>query len=193
MLILSFRAQLIIAMLLAVLMILTRSYHFASSHQLADASWAIFFLAGVYLRSMWPLFGFFTLSWWLDFSAFTWGGINDFCVTPAYIFLLPAYASLWMSGQWFARRYQPDWRSLTPLIISSGAGLTACELFSNGGFYLFSGHFSATNWNEFIDLVSKYFPLYIETFVFYVGTAATIHILFTILVQALGLHSAATK
>ncbi|MBL8497499.1 hypothetical protein ABF87_11525 [Nitrosomonas sp. JL21] len=193
MLILSFRTQLVIALLLAVLMILTRSYHFASSHQLADAAWAVFFLAGVYLRSIWPLLGFFALGGWLDFSAFAWGGIDDFCFTPAYIFLLPAYASLWMAGKWFAKQYQFNWRSLIPLTISSAVGLTACELFSNGGFYLFSGYFSAVNGNEFIDLVIKYFPLYIETFGFYVGFAAVIHIFFTYLAQALSLRSAVTK
>lgn len=193
MLILSFRTQLVIALLLAVLMILTRSYHFASSHQLADAAWAVFFLAGVYLRSIWPLLGFFALGGWLDFSAFAWGGIDDFCFTPAYIFLLPAYASLWMAGKWFAKQYQFNWRSLIPLTISSAVGLTACELFSNGGFYLFSGHFSAVNGNEFIDLVIKYFPLYIETFGFYVGFAAVIHIFFTYLAQVLSLRSAVTK
>ncbi|MCC7092432.1 MAG: hypothetical protein IT524_10860 [Nitrosomonas sp.] len=193
MLILSFRTQLVIALLLAVLMILTRSYHFASSHQLADAAWAVFFLAGVYLRSIWPLLGFFALGGWLDFSAFAWGGIDDFCFTPAYIFLLPAYASLWMAGKWFAKQYQFNWRSLIPLTISSAVGLTACELFSNGGFYLFSGYFSAVNGNEFIDLVIKYFPLYIETFGFYVGFAAVIHIFFTYLAQVLSLRSAVTK
>jgi hypothetical protein len=69
MLTLSIRSQIQIGILLALLMIFTRSHHFASIHNMADASWVIFFLAGVYLRSTWPLLGFFALSWWLDFAA----------------------------------------------------------------------------------------------------------------------------
>ena len=51
MLTLSTRNQMAIGLLLVSLMILTRSHHFVSAHNLADASWAIFFLAGIYLRS----------------------------------------------------------------------------------------------------------------------------------------------
>lgn len=193
MLILSFRTQLIIALLLAVLMILTRSYHFAASHQLADASWAIFFLAGVYLRSIWPAAGFFLLGLWLDFAAIMWGGVDDFCLTPAYLFLLPAYGSLWLAGKWFAKQYQFQWRSLMPLTVSGIMGLTACELFSNGGFYLFSGRFQTISWNEFIEVTIKYFPMYVETFVLYVSIAALIHILFTFLTQLLNLRGTASE
>src|SRR5690554_3136356 len=38
---------------LAVLMAATRSHHFASVTHLPDASWAVFFLAGFYLRPLW--------------------------------------------------------------------------------------------------------------------------------------------
>ena len=50
MLILSNRNQLIIGLLLTIMMVLTRSEHFATLYHLADASWVVFFLAGVYLR-----------------------------------------------------------------------------------------------------------------------------------------------
>lgn len=183
MLTLSFRNQIIIASLLALLMILTRSHHFASIHNLADASWAIFFLAGIYLRSAWSLPGFFALSWWLDFAAYTWGGVSDFCLTPAYVFLLPAYASLWLAGRWYAKRYQFAWSTVLPLSISVMAGLVLCELFSGGGFYFFSGRIAETSLVEFGEQMIKYFPLYIETFVFYVSIAVMIHTAFTLIVQ----------
>lgn len=183
MLTLSFRNQIIIVSLLVLLMILTRSHHFASVHNLADASWAIFFLAGIYLRSAWPLLGFLALSWWLDFAAYTWGGVSDFCLTPAYVFLLPAYASLWLAGRWYAKRYQFAWSTVMPLSISVMAGLILCELFSSGGFYFFSGRFTGTTLSAFGERLIQYFPLYIETFVFYVGIAVMIHTLFTLIVQ----------
>ncbi len=183
MLTLSTRSQIAIGLLLVSLMILTRSHHFASTHNLADASWVIFFLAGVYLPSTWPLLGLFALSWWLDFAATNWGGVSDYCLTPAYVFLLPAYASLWLSGRWYTQRYQFASSTLIPLSISVIVGLILCGLFSSGGFYFFSGHITETNLNEFGDQLIKYLPLYIETFVFYLGVAVLIHTLFTLISQ----------
>ena len=183
MLTLSARNQLAIGLLLVSLMILTRSHHFASAHNLADASWVIFFLAGVYLRSAWPLLGFFALSWWLDFAAYTWGGVSDFCITPAYVFLLPAYVSLWLAGHWYAKQYQFAWHTVMPLSLSIIAGLILCELFSSGGFYFFSARFAETSLIEFGERLIRYFPLYAESFVFYIGIAIVIHSLFALIVQ----------
>lgn len=185
MLTLSIRHQIAIGLLLAALMMLTRSHHFATLHNLADASWAVFFLAGIYLRSAWPLLGFFALGWGLDVAATTWGGVSDFCMTPAYFFLLPAYASLWLAGRWYAKRHQFTWNTVLPLSVSIMAGLTLCELFSGGGFYFFSGRIAETSFAEFGEQLLKYFPLYIETFVFYAGIAAVIHVLFTLIAQQL--------
>ena len=192
MLTLSTRKQMAIGLLLVLLMILTRSHHFASTHNLADASWAIFFLAGIYLRSAWPLLGFFALSWWLDFAAYTWGGVSDFCITPAYVFLLPAYSSLWLAGRWYSKQHQFTWRTFMPLSLSVMAGLTLCELFSSGGFYFFSGRFAETTLIEFGERLIKYFPLYIETFVFYIGIAVVIHSIFTLIVQQFNPRSTTT-
>lgn len=185
MLILSARSQMVIGVLLVSLMIITRSHHFAAIHYMADASWAIFFLAGVYLRSAWPLLGFFVLSWWLDFAATNWGGVSDYCLTPAYIFLLPAYASLWLAGRWYTKRHQFVPSTLMTLSISVIVGLTLCGLFSSGGFYFFSGHIAETSFNDFGDQFIKYFPLYIEVFVFYLGIAVVMHTLFTLISQQL--------
>ena len=43
------RSALPVGLALAVLMAATRSHHFATALHLPDASWAVFFLAGVYL------------------------------------------------------------------------------------------------------------------------------------------------
>ncbi len=180
---LSTRNQMIIALLLVALMVITRGHHFASMHNLPGASWAVFFLAGVYLRSVWPLLGFFVLCWVLDFAAYTWGGTSGFCITPAYILLLPAYASLWLAGRWYATRHQFSWRTFMPLSLSVVSGLALCELFSSGGFYFFSGRFTQTSLVEFGERLLTYFPMYIESFLFYAGFAAAIHIAFTFMQQ----------
>lgn len=180
MLTLSTRNQVAIGLALALLMIITRSHHFASLQNLPDASWAIFFLAGVYLRSVWPLLGFFALSWWLDFAAYTWGGTSGFCLTPAYVFLLPAYSALWFAGRWYANQHQFAWRTLMPLSLSMVVGLSLCELFSSGGFYFFSGRFEETTLIEFGSRLIRFFPMYIESFVFYIGIAVAVHTAFAL-------------
>ncbi len=181
MLTLSTRSQIAIGISLALLMIITRGHHFASLQNLPGASWAIYFLTGMYLRSAWPLLGFFALSWWLDFAAYTWGGASGFCLTPAYIFLLPAYSALWFAGCWYANQHQFAWRTFMPLSLSIVVGLSLCELFSSGGFYFFSGRFEETTLVEFGSRLVKFFPMYIESFIFYIGIAAVIHAAFALI------------
>ncbi|MDR4518849.1 MAG: hypothetical protein MRK00_15880 [Nitrosomonas sp.] len=185
---LSTRNQLLIAFMLVILMIITRGHHFADMHNLPGASWAVFFLAGVYLRTIWSLPGFLALSWWLDFAAYTWGGASGFCLTPAYVFLLPAYAALWLAGRGYAGQYQFNWRTLQPLSLCMLAGLTLCELFSSGGFYFFSGHFTDTTWIEFAGRSLEYFPLYVESFLFYTGIAIVVHAAYVLIYRQSNMH-----
>jgi hypothetical protein len=190
MLTLSTRNQITIGIALALLMVMTRGHHFASlQNLLPGASWAIFFLAGAYLHSAWPLLVFFALSWWLDLAAFIWGSTSDFCLTPAYLFLLPAYTSLWLAGRWYAQRHQFAWRTFMPLSISVIVGLVLCELFSSGGFYFFSGRFEETTFVEFSERLIKFFPMYIESFLFYAGIALVTHVAFALAHQQAKSHS----
>lgn len=190
---LSAHIQLMIATVLIMLMMVTRGDYFLSLGQLPDASWAIFFLVGIYLRSAWLLLGFFALSWALDFVAYQWGGVSDFCLTPAYIFLLPAYASLWLAGRWYAARYQFKWVTLIPLALSASVGLVLCELFSSGGFYFFSGRFDITTLAEYIQRTVQYFPYYVESFLLYMGMAVTAHIAFTLVYRAISTRNTAVS
>ncbi|GKS69913.1 hypothetical protein W03_19170 [Nitrosomonas sp. PY1] len=188
MLILSFRNQIIIGLLLVMMMIVTRGYNLVWAHNLADASWAVFFLAGIYLCPAWPLFGLLLLGWSLDYVAYTWGGVSDFCITPAYLFLIPAYASLWFAGRWYAKQYQFSWHNITWLGASMITGLLACEFFSSGGFYFFSGRFSETSFGEYAARFMQYFPSYAESFVLYVATAIVLHALLATIVQQTHIH-----
>lgn len=181
MLTLSLRYQYLIGTLLIMLMITTREYHFASLHSLPGASWAVFFLAGIYLRSDWALPGLLALTWALDASAYFTVAESEFCLTAAYAFLLPAYSALWATGRWFAKRYQFSWRALVPLFASLMIGAALCELLSSGGFYFFSGQFTATTFTEFWQRELHYFPLYLQSLLFYVGIAALLHIVFALL------------
>ena len=176
---LSTRNQIIIGGILTLLMITTRGQHFSSLHTLPGASWAVFFLAGVYLRTAWSLPGLLVLTWVLDFAAYAWGGsVINYCITPAYVFLLPAYSALWFAGRWYAQRHHFEWRTLLPLVAAMLVGAVACELFSSGGFYLFSGRFAEPTFSAFGTQELKYFPLYLQSLAFYVGTATVVHALF---------------
>ena len=175
MLTLPLRYQYLIGSILIILMIATREYHFASLHNLPGASWAVFFLAGFYLRSNWSLPGFLALTWILDSSAYFTVAESEFCLTTAYTFLLPAYGALWAAGRWFATHYQFSWRAWMPLSFSLLTGAILCELFSSGGFYFFSGQFTETTFTEFWQRELYYFPLYLQSLLFYAGTAAAVH------------------
>ncbi len=190
MLTLSSRNQLAIGAALVALMVMTRGYHFATLLNLPGASWAVFFLAGVYLRRVWVLPALLALAWSLDFAAFKWGGASNFCLTPAYLFLLPAYGSLWFAGRWYARQYRFEWRTLLPLTMAALGGAVACELFSSGGFYFFSGRFANPTMAEFGAREIEYFPQYLQSLAFYVGLAAVVHAGFVMLRGGIGSRGA---
>lgn len=187
MLTLSNRNQILIGAVLALLLIATRGQHFATLHSLPGASWAVFFLAGVYLRSVWILSAMLAFVWGLDFTPRMLNGASlaeivsggqAFCLTPAYFFLLPAYAALWFAGRWYAGRHSFAWRTLLPLGTAAFAGATVCELFSSGGFYFFSGRFAEPALAEFAGRLATYLPRYLQSLSFYVGIAAVVHALF---------------
>tara|TARA_B100000686_G_scaffold57111_1_gene61322 strand:- start:12372 stop:12950 length:579 start_codon:yes stop_codon:yes gene_type:complete len=186
---LSVRNQLAIGAGLVFLMILTREYHFSYLHSLPGASWAIFFLAGLYLRSIWPLAGLFILALTLDFSSYTWGGVGNFCLTSSYVFLLPAYSALWYAGSWYARCYKFEWQTLLPLSLSLIIGAVVCELFSSGGFYFFSGRFEETTLIEFGQRLVQYFPYYVVPLFFYILIAGVIHAMFTFAQRSFRTHN----
>lgn len=175
---LATRHQLAIAAVLVALMVVTRGHHFATlKHALPSASWAVFFLAGVYLRPAWALPGMLGLAAFLDYAAIGWGGFSSFCVSPAYVALIPAYGALWLAGRWYAGRYGSAPASLVPLGLSVLAGAFVCELISSGSFYFFSGRFADPTWTEFAGRVVRYFPSFLGAMAFWIAAAAVVHAL----------------
>ncbi len=175
---LSLKSQSLIALTLLTLMIATRGQHFPALNALPSPSWAVFFLAGFYLRSVWVFVGLLAAAAGLDFTAVGWAGVSDFCITPAYAFLLPAYGALWLSGRLYAGHYRFAWSNLPPLLLYALLGALACELFSSGGFYFFSGRFADPQLPEFAGRIGTYFPAYLGSMLCYIGLAVAIHITF---------------
>lgn len=170
------RQQLAIGIALALLMALTRSHHWATLHALPDASWAVFFLAGVYLRPFWVAPVLMLGAALADYVAITWGGVSGFCVSPAYWLLIPAYGALFLAGRVYARHHRLSWSALPWLLGCALAGAVLAELFSSGGFYFFSGRFAEPGLAEFIPRLVKYFPHMLSTMAAYLGLAAVIHV-----------------
>jgi hypothetical protein len=157
----------------------TRGHHFGTLEHLPSASWAVFFLAGIYLHSRWVFPALLAEAALLDFAAVTWGGVDNFCVSPAYGFLLPAYGALWCAGRWYAGRHQERVPTLFPLTVSLFVGTVVCELISSGSFYFLSGRFEQTNLTHLASRLVEYFPRSFSSLLFYVGIAGVIHALFS--------------
>ncbi|MGQ0591320.1 MAG: hypothetical protein ACT4QB_01375, partial [Gammaproteobacteria bacterium] len=168
------RHTVLIALALALCMAATRSDHFAGELHLPDASAAVFFLAGVYLRPMWMLPALLVEAALIDYLAIAFGGVSSFCMSPAYGFLLPACGALWLAGRWYAVRHRFAFSTLLALAASVVIGDVVSELFSSGGFYFFSGRFEP-NLAEFGARIGRYFPSSLATLAFYVAVAAIVH------------------
>jgi hypothetical protein len=176
----TLRSAFAIGFSLAVLMAAPRSHHFATALHMPDASWAVFFVAGFYLRPLWTFPALLALAGVSDYVAITSFGVSDFCMSPAYGFLLPAYGSLWFAGRWYAARHRFAFSTLGPLAGSLFLGAAVCQLISSGGFYFFSGRFAETSLIEFGLRLAKYFPLSLESLAFWMGIAIVVHIVFTL-------------
>lgn len=172
---LSPRNQVYAGLALAGLMLATRSSYFTSVHHLPSASWAVFFLAGFYLRPAWVFPALFATAAASDYVAVAWGGVSGFCVTPAYAMLLPAYGSLWLAGRWGSGRRLEGWIALPVLAGAALLSAATAELLSSGGFYFLGGRYVDPTLAEFGQRLVKHFPRNLTSLAIYLGVAAVVH------------------
>lgn len=151
---------------LIALMVLTRFHHFGDVLHLPDASLAVFFFAGFYRKK--AFFGFLlALAALIDYIAIK-NGTSSWCVSPAYVFLIPTYAVMWFAG-----RYCSTFKSMNISELTMQFGLlilaiSAAFAISNGSFYLFSGRYVDLSWGEYFMRVAKYYPFYFGSALIYV-------------------------
>lgn len=169
---------------LAALMAATRFNHFGSAVSLPDASYAVFFLGGLYLagpaRSILAMFAALLCEAGLiDYYATSVQGISDWCMSPAYWFLAPTYGSLWLAGRRVARHspsqgHAREGRWLAVLIMAAWAASSFAFAFSNAAFYLFSGYFADMGATEYALRVAQYYLPYVSVALLYVCSAVAL-------------------
>ena len=166
--------QFFVGLFLVCLMLATRGHHFASVSHLPDATWAIFFLAGAYLRPALAFYVLCAVAVAIDWVAITWGGVSAFCVTAAYFMLLPTYGSLWLGGRWYVRRQNKMPGAWMSLIVSVALSAVTAEAISSGSFYFFGGKLVNPTFAGFFKREAHFFPALLGMMALYIGLVVLI-------------------
>ncbi|MFW6375487.1 MAG: hypothetical protein ACOCY4_03990 [Guyparkeria sp.] len=152
---------------MAVSMLATRYHHFSSALHLADTSWAVFFLAGLWFRQLRVLVGLLALAVAIDLGS-VWidGAAMASCFSPAYPGVLAAYAALWGAGRLAGKRVATSSSIPLQLVWIAGAlvvGSVVAFALSNVTFYAFSGQFDEMPAAEYLSRTLPYLGGYLSS------------------------------
>ncbi|HLP98380.1 MAG TPA: hypothetical protein VK149_08040 [Sideroxyarcus sp.] len=167
------------------LIALTRYNHFGSVAALPDASYAVFFLGGLFLGRVRGALAVMALllveAALVDYYAINFNNVSAWCVTSAYGFLMVAYASLWFVGRWYAPRYDFSGKGLLGLAAATVAAGSLAFVIANVSFYLLAGYFDSMSAADYVASVSQYYGSYVEVTVLYVGCAVIVQMIHAVL------------
>lgn len=155
--------------LFALTILLTRSMEFAFPATPPDATLALMFLGGMWIRR-WPGFvGLMAAAFAADWIATGTLDVPDFCFSPAYAGLVPAYLAAWGCGWWLQRK----WPQASPLgwLAAALLATTAAFIISNAFWYAFSESFAGWSVADFGMRVLIYYPAYAGVVLVYVALA----------------------
>jgi hypothetical protein len=124
-----------------------------------------------------PLFAAFLLEAGLIDAAAISGGVSSFCVTPAYVMLIPTYGALWLAGRWFRAHYAIGMATLSRLALTLAGATAVAFLISNGSFYALSGYFGKMSPGEYVARTVGFAVPYFGYAFLYVGLALGVHAL----------------
>lgn len=188
----SRKQALTVAGLLALLMLLTRSGHSGDALHLPDASMAVFFLGGVYVRRHWALAALLMLAVAIDYVAIRYAGVSGFCVTAAYAFLPLAYAVLWYGASWLALKLAGTRMWLATAGLCAGVLVFASLSFlvSDGSFYWLGGRIAERAFAGYLDGVWTWGPRFVATTLAYAGSVLLAHAAWVHLRDAYRAHDA---
>jgi hypothetical protein len=162
----SKKANTVGLLLLAGAMLATRLHHF---DHLPDASWAIFFLSGFYLYGARAFAVLMAEAVIIDYVATEHLGMSTYCLSIAYPFVLPAYATLWLGGRWAARhRYDELPRRVGWLIVCLLLSVSVCFLLTNASFYWLSGRAAHPTVAGWMAGFQRWYPYFLAVSCIYV-------------------------
>ena len=165
--------------LLVLLMAGTRLNHFAP---VPDASWAVFFIGGFYLRNWtrWAfplLMGLAVVVDWVVISNQGMSFWQHYCVSAAYWMLIPAYFAMWAGGMLLRRYYTgASLKSLGLLAASVIGSVALCHLIAQGSFYWISASVAEPSVAGWAKNYSDWLLPYMQTAAMYVGAAALVQL-----------------
>lgn len=160
-----FKIKLLLGLVL--LMVLTR-YSAFHTWGLPSATLAIFFVAGIYLRQfIYPAL-LLTTAGLTDYFSIQ-AGTSDWCITPAYMFLVPTYLCLWFAGRQFENLHVRALKEFSHVVFFLLVSSTAAFIISTGSYHLLSGRYDDVPILEQAVGSMKYYPRYIGGAFFYMG------------------------
>ncbi|WP_313274507.1 hypothetical protein [Stenotrophomonas sp.] len=165
--------------LLVLLMAGTRINHFAP---VPDASWAVFFIGGFYLRNWtrWAfplLMGLAVVVDWVVISNQGMSFWQHYCVSAAYWMLIPAYFAMWAGGMLLRRYYTgASLKSLGLLAASVIGSVALCHLIAQGSFYWISASVAEPSVAGWAKNYSDWLLPYMQTAAMYVGATALVQL-----------------
>ena len=169
----------IILSLLVLLMAGTRLNHFAP---VPDASWAVFFIGGFYLRS-WTRWAFpllMGLAVVVDWTVISNQGMSfwqHYCVSAAYWMLIPAYFAMWAGGMLLRRYYRSaSLKSLGMLAATVIGSVALCHLIAQGSFYWISASVAEPTFAGWAKNYSDWLLPYMQSAAMYIGAAALVQV-----------------
>ena len=169
----------IILSLLVLLMAGTRLNHFAP---IPDASWAVFFIGGFYLRNWtrWAfplLMGLAVVVDWVVISNQGMSFWQHYCVSAAYWMLIPAYFAMWTGGMLLRRYYRSaSLKSLGMLAATVIGSVALCHLIAQGSFYWISASVAEPTFAGWAKNYSDWLLPYMQSAAMYIGAAALVQV-----------------
>ena len=155
------------AVILMGLMALTRFNHFGTQFSLPDATLAVFFLGSFLVGGRYLFIALLIEAGLIDYIAITQFSVSDFCISPAYVFLIPTYGVMWVAGH-----YASALKSLNSIEFFKSVGLqliaaSLAFVISNGSFYVLSDKMNTLSILDYVTRVEQYYYPYVGSTLFY--------------------------
>jgi hypothetical protein len=165
----TFKKATLIGAVLIVFILLTRTNHFGDNVYLPDATLAVLFLGGLFIKRGAWLGLAIVAAFGMDFYALGFKGVSDYCMSLGYWGLIPTYALVWGAGRWLATQQQS--LAAMPYALTAWAASSLAFVLSNAFWYAFSDKVNTLSVIDFSQRVAQYYTPYVGFCLMYLGAA----------------------